>query len=95
MTRDADDVAQVQQAKKLERLFADNIKLDVDLQLLSLILQMRERGLAHQAQGHDAPGDAHLRFCGFQFRRRRFAPLANYFCGRVGKVEMVRVGVNA
>ena len=60
ISADSDVIAQVEELVKLESLFADRIFLDVDLQPLSILLQVREAGLSHQADGHDAPGDAHV-----------------------------------
>jgi hypothetical protein len=56
----ADVVAEVEQFVELETLLTNRIFLHVNLQLLPTLLQMREPGLAHEANRHDAPGDAHV-----------------------------------
>ncbi len=53
-------IAQIEKLVELETLVSDRVFLNVDLQLLSALLQMREAGLAHEADSHDAPGDAHV-----------------------------------
>ena len=57
---DADDVADIEQLVERKILFADRVLAHIDLQLLAVLHQMRETGLAHAADGHDAAGDAHL-----------------------------------
>ena len=46
---DADDVADIEQLEELEIALADRVLLDVDLQPLAVLLQVREAGLAHAA----------------------------------------------
>ena len=58
VSADADVVAEVEQFVELESLVADGIFLDVDLQPLAALLQVGESGLAHEADRHDASGDA-------------------------------------
>ena len=55
---DADDVADIEQLEELEIALAHGVLLDVDLQALSVLLQVGEAGLAHVAQRHEAAGDA-------------------------------------
>ncbi len=55
ISADSDVVAQVEQFVQLESLVADGIFLDVDLQPLSILLQVCEPGLTHQPDRHDAP----------------------------------------
>ena len=57
-----DVVADIEQLPELESGLAQVIFLDVDLQPLPALLQVGESCLAHQADGHDASGDAHLDF---------------------------------
>src|SRR2546430_2467559 len=45
------------------------ISLHVNLQLLAALLQMGEPSLAHQPDGHDAPGHAHVHARIFQLLR--------------------------
>ena len=56
---DADDVADVEQAEKREVALRNSVLLDVDLQPLAVLKQMREAGFAHPPQGLEAPADAH------------------------------------
>ena len=60
ISADADVVAEVEQFVQLESLVADRIFLDVDLQSLAALLQVGEPGLAHEADRHDASGDADI-----------------------------------
>ena len=48
----ADDVADIEQLEELEIALADRVLLDVDLQALAVLLQVRESRLAHVAQRH-------------------------------------------
>src|SRR5436190_12454794 len=50
----ADVVAEVEQFVELEGVIADRVLLNVNLQTLAVLLQVRETGFAHQANGHDA-----------------------------------------
>ena len=54
----ADDVADIDQLEEREIALAHGVFLDVDLQALAVLLQVREAGLAHVTQRHQAPGDA-------------------------------------
>ena len=60
ISADADVVAEVEQFVELESLVADGIFLDVDLQPLAALLEVGESGLAHEADRHDASGDADI-----------------------------------
>src|SRR5258707_235206 len=60
-------IAQVEQLPKLVARIADRIFLDVDLQPLSVLLQVREPGLAHQPDRHDASRNPHRHPRRFQF----------------------------
>src|SRR5207302_9357131 len=55
----ANVIAEVEQLVKLESFFANRILLHVNLEPLSLLLQMRESRFAHQANGHNPASDAH------------------------------------
>ena len=56
----ADQVAQIEQLVERVFLFADRIFAHIDLKLLAILHQVREAGLAHAANGHDAACDANL-----------------------------------
>ena len=60
ISADPDVIAEIEQLVEVEALVADGVFLDVDLQLLPALLQVRESGLAHEADGHDAPRDANV-----------------------------------
>ena len=60
VSADADVVTEIEQLVELETFFADSIFLDIDLQLLAVLLDVGESGLAHEANGHDASGDANV-----------------------------------
>ncbi len=60
ISADADVVAEVEQLVEFESLFADRVFLHVNLEACPSLLQVGESGLAHQANGHDAPGHAHI-----------------------------------
>ena len=87
----ADDVADIQHLEELEIALAHGVFLDVDLQALAVLLQVREAGLAHVADGHDAAGDAHA-----HLRRQFFgglgAILRQDLGNGVGELEPAAVG---
>ena len=58
----ADDVADIEHLEKLEIALADGVFLDVKLQALAILLEVREAGLAHVADGHQASGNADAHF---------------------------------
>ena len=57
---DADVVAEVEELVEVEEVFADVVLADVDLEALAVLLELREAGLALDADGHDAAGDGGL-----------------------------------
>ncbi len=57
---DADVVAEVEQLVEGEGVLADVVLADVDLEALAALLELGEAGLALNADGHDAAGDADL-----------------------------------
>src|SRR5260370_31737121 len=60
MPAHADRIAQVQQVKQLESLFADNIFLYIDLNALPGSLQVRKASFPHEPERHEAAGDPDL-----------------------------------
>ena len=62
----ADVVAEIEEFVEREDVLADVVLADVDLQALAALLQVREAGLALQADGHDAAGDGELGVFGFE-----------------------------
>ena len=69
----ADDVAEIEQLPELIILLRHGVLLDVDLELLAVLHQMRESGLAHAAYGlnpaADLYADSRLEFFGGLGRR--------------------------
>src|SRR5664279_3858249 len=82
---DADVVTQVEQFVELEPLFADEVELDINLQPLAALLEMRESGLTHETDRHDSTRDADVD-----------ARLGQFF-GGLGQafIENLRDGVRA
>src|ERR1700722_6147364 len=60
ISADPDVIAQVEQLVQFETLLTPRVSLHINLQLLSVLLQVRESGLAHQADRHDASGDTYV-----------------------------------
>jgi hypothetical protein len=87
----ADDVAQIDQLVDGEIALGKGVLLDVDLQALAILRQMREPGLAHAAQGLHAPGDAHAHRRGQFFRGLRTVFSQNGG-DRVAEFEALAVG---
>ena len=54
---DADVIAEVEELVEGEGVLADVVFADVDLEALAALLELREAGLALNADGHDASGD--------------------------------------
>ena len=55
---DADEVAEVGVLEGFVGVFAHGVALDVDLEAVGAVLQVREKALAHEADGHQAAGGA-------------------------------------
>ena len=83
VSADADVVAEVEQFVEFESLVADCIFLDVNLQLLAALLQVSESGFAHEANGHDASGDAHVDCATVRVLRRVLSCTAPRICSSV------------
>jgi hypothetical protein len=60
MAADADVVAEIEKLVEGEGVFADVVLSDVDLEALAALLELRESGLALDADGHDAACDRDL-----------------------------------
>ena len=73
-------------------LLAHRVLLDVDLQALAALLQVREPGLAHATQRHHASGDAHPRLRGLEFFGRLGAVLRQNLRDGVRELEPLAVG---
>ena len=87
----ADDVAEIDQLEQRIIALAHRVFLDVDLQPLAVLLQVREARLAHVAQRHHAAGDADADL------RRQFlgglrAVLGQNLGNRVGELESLAIG---
>src|ERR1035441_8227675 len=84
-------IAQVEQLPQFEAGIADRVFLDVDLQLLPVLLQVREPGLAHQPERHDASRDAHRHPRSIQFLRSLPAVLGQNLRHAMAVVELPRI----
>src|SRR5882724_2054017 len=91
ISADADVVAQVEELPQLKALFANSVLLDVELEPLSILLEEREPGLAHQADRHDASGDAHVDPCGLEFLARLAAVFGQNLRNGVAEVVLARI----
>src|SRR5258708_18091795 len=59
ISADSDVISKIEQLVEGKAFFANEIQLHVNLQALSALLQVREPGLALQAQRDDASGNLH------------------------------------
>ena len=91
ISADSDMIAQVKQLPKFVSRIADRIFLDVDLQPLAVLLQVREAGLAHQPDCHDASRNPHGHARRFQFLRRLPAVLGQNLRHGVAVVKLARI----
>ena len=91
----ADVVAEVQQFVELESLLSDRIFLDVNLQSLAPLLQMREPGLAHETDRHEASGDANIDARTLQLLGGLLGVVRDNLGDRVGEVVFRRIGLLA
>ena len=89
---DADEVSQVEQLVDFEVLFAHHVPPDVDLQPSGSGGQVRKAGLPVGADGHDAPGDAHVDFGAFEFLASGSLVAFDGLLDSVRGIEAVRVG---
>ncbi len=92
ISADADVVAQVEQFPEFESRLADRVFLDVDLETLAAALQVRETGFAHQADGHDASGNAHVDARGFEFFGRLAAVVGEDLRDGMREIVLARIG---
>ena len=88
-------VAEIEQLVEFEAFFADRIFLDVNLQPLPALLQVCEPGLAHEPDGHDAPGDAHVDARILQLLGGFLRVLRENLRNGVGEVVLARIGLLA
>ena len=91
ISADADVVAEVEQLVEFESLFADGIFLHVNLQLLAALLKVRESGLAHEADRHDASGDADVDARLLEFLGGLCGVLRQDLLGRMGELVLAAV----
>ena len=87
----ANVIAQVEQFPQFVSGITDRIFLDVDLEPLPILLQVREAGLAHQPDRHDATRDSHGDARRFQFFRRLAAVLGQNLRHGVAEVIFARI----
>ena len=67
---DSHDVAEIDKTPKLVVGVRDGVFLDIDLQLLAVLHQVREAGFAHPPHGVNAAADLYGYTIGVQFLRR-------------------------
>src|ERR1700694_3180931 len=84
-------IAQVEELPQFVAGIADRVFLDVDLQPLSVLLQVREPGLAHQPDRHDASRNPHRHPRRFQFLSSLPAVLSQNLRHRVAVVVLPRI----
>ncbi len=84
-------IAQVKQLPQFEAGIAYRVFLDVDLQPLPVLLQVREPGLAHQPDRHDASRNPHRYPRRFQFLRGLPAVLVQNLRHGVAVVVLSRI----
>src|ERR1700676_5663712 len=81
--------------KKLEAFFSYYIFLHIDLDTPAGPLKMGEPGLAHQANGNEASGDANVATIGLQFAGGRLGICVNKLGGSVGPAKFARKWIKA
>src|SRR3984893_2818031 len=91
ISANSDVIAQVEQFPQFIAGIADRVFLDVDLQPLSVLLQVREPGLAHQPDRHDASRNPHRYPRRFQFLRGLPAVLSQNLRHSVAVVVLPRI----
>jgi len=92
ISSDADVIAKVEQLPEFKAGIADGIFLDVELETLSFLLQVCESGFAHQTDGHDASGNAHIDAGRLQIFARLAAVGSQNLRDGVAEVVFVRIG---
>ena len=88
-------IAEIEQFVEVESFFTDGVFFHVDLESLALLLDMRESGLAHKADGHDASGDADVDAIGFELLAGFLAVVGENLRDGVRGFVMIRIGLLA
>ena len=91
MTRNSDDVAQIQQLKEFESLRPHNIELHIKLQPCTVPHKMGKRGFAMRSESNDAPCHANRYLVGGEFFSRAIPELICNLLGRVRPGKPVRM----
>ena len=89
----ADVIADIEQLEQLKLFFADIVFLHVDLQALTILLEVHKSGLAHQANGHDASRDLHLNARRFQLGALLFAIFSEHLRNQVSEFVLIWVSL--
>ena len=92
VTRNADDVAQIEQLEQLERLLTDDVELYVDLQASPTACQMRKCCFSVRPQRDDPPRHAHFDSLLGQLLTRSLTKLLHRLLGCVRPIELMGVG---
>ena len=84
-------VTEIEQLVKLKSHIADSILLHVNLQALPVLLEVRESGLTHQANSHDATGHAYGHARVLHLLGRLVGVLRQNLWDRVGEFVLGRI----
>ena len=93
MSRDADQVPEIEQLEQLVRLFPHIVQLHVNLQPLSRSINVGEARFSVQAERENPAGDADHRLGGFERGSVGIAVLLKKFRRRCRPIEFVRIGI--
>ncbi len=91
VSADSDVVAEIEQLVKIESFFADGIFLHINLKPVAALLKVGKSGLTHEANGHEASGDAHVHASLVEFLRSFGCELRKNLFNRMRKVVLAAV----
>ena len=91
----ANQITQIQQMEDFKPFISNNILAHVNLNALSIPLNMRKSGFAHKSIRYDSTGHAHVNLFGFKIRRRIVFILFRKLCRSCGPAKFVRIGIQA
>ena len=89
----ANRIAQIEQVKDLETLVSDHILTNINLDPLSVALQVRESCFSHQPVRNHSPCNPHINFLRFELRGGGLAILVYKVRGSRRPAEFMRVRV--
>ena len=91
ITPDANMIAQIEEFPEFKALCAYSVFLDLELEPLPILLEVRKPGLAHQPDRHDASRDAHVDPRCFQFLACLAAVFGEDLWNGVAEVVLARI----